>query len=58
MANTASRTPRPPKSWWRRCIRGVTDSSTAVVPESVCGGNWYHKMTPKARARAKRKYPN
>lgn len=55
---------RPPKSWIRRCASHVKAAARRAhrrirtTPEAVCGGAWYHKMSPEARASAKRKYPN
>lgn len=47
---------RPPKKWWRNCVRGVTESGSAADPESVCGSVWYHKMSAAERRAATRKY--
>lgn len=36
---------RPPKKWFRSCVRGVEKSGTAYDPESVCGSLWHHKLS-------------
>ena len=36
---------KPPKKWWDDCTQGVTESGYADDPESVCGSQWYHKMS-------------
>jgi hypothetical protein len=42
---------RPPKQWFRDCVRGVKQSGSAADPQSVCGALWYKKMS-KAQRRA------
>lgn len=48
---------RPPKSWWRRCVRKVREAARGMVidGESVCGALWSRKMSPAAKRRAKAK---
>lgn len=46
---------RPPKKWWRDCVRGVEESGSAVDPESVCGALWYRKMSESQRRAATRR---
>jgi len=53
--------PRPPKSFLKRCAAHVKAAARRARkairnPVAVCSGNWYHKMTPASRGRAKRKY--
>lgn len=45
---------RPPKRWWKSCVRGVEKSGMAYDPESVCGSVWYHKMSPAQKREAVR----
>lgn len=40
---------RPPKKWFRSCVRGVKKSGSAYDPESVCGSVWYHKLDIKQK---------
>lgn len=42
---------RPPKSWWKRCVRRVKQAGNAVSPERVCGAAWRDKSPAKKRAR-------
>lgn len=43
---------RPPKRWWKSCIRGVEKSGAAYDPQGVCGDLWYHKMTTEQKMKA------
>lgn len=36
---------RPPKKWFKSCVRGVEKSGVAYDPQAVCGDLWYHKMS-------------
>lgn len=59
----AAKSKRPPKTWIRRCIRGVTEGARRAGRKlrsagAVCGNTWYHVMTAADRRRAKRKYVN
>lgn len=36
---------RPPKSWWKSCIKGVEKSGYADNPGAVCGSLWHHKLS-------------
>lgn len=47
---------RPPKKWFRDCVREVSASGSAIDPQSVCGATWYRKMGPKQRKAAKRRH--
>ena len=47
---------RPPKKWMRDCIRGVKRSKKKVRdPAAVCGAEWYHKASSKAKRAALRR---
>lgn len=46
---------RPPKRWWKRCVRGVEKSGAAYDPQSVCGDLWHHKLTSVQKKKAVRK---
>ena len=35
---------RPPKKWFKSCVRGVEKSGSAYDPPSVCGDLWHNKM--------------
>lgn len=36
---------RPPKKWFKSCIKGVEESGYAEDPGAVCGDLWHHKMS-------------
>ena len=40
---------RPPKTWFRSCVAGVTRSGGAAEPRAVCGAVWKRKG-PKERS--------
>lgn len=44
---------RPPSAWMKGCMAGV---GPGYDPGSVCGSQWYHKMTPAQRRRAVKEY--
>jgi hypothetical protein len=46
---------RPPKKWFRDCVRGVRSRGGARDAEAVCGAVWYHELSPAARRRISRK---
>lgn len=48
------RSRRPPKRWMRRCVSGVRRSGSAADPGAVCGDMWFHKLTSRQKASAKR----
>lgn len=50
-AQLADNPKRPPKHWWKGCVRGVRDSGSAAEPERVCGSIWYHQMSSAQRKR-------
>jgi len=44
---------RPPKHWFKRCVKAVKKSSPHVTdPNAICGQTWYHRMSPAAKKRA------
>ena len=43
---------RPPKRWFRSCVRKVRARGKARDPAAVCGAQWYHKMSKKAKRKA------
>ena len=45
---------RPPKRWWKSCVRKVEKSKYADDPEAVCGSVWYHKMSAAQKRKAVR----
>lgn len=45
---------RPPKTWFRRCIRQVTKKGGAIDPEKVCGKVWSRKTDKEKRRTVKR----
>ncbi len=50
---------RPPKKWMRDCIRGVRKRGGVRDPAAVCGAEWYHKASAKAkRAALRREHKN
>ncbi len=41
---------KPPRKWFRDCVKGVNKSKSKVTnPEAVCGDIWWHKKTKKER---------
>jgi len=53
---------RPPKKWWDHCVAAVKAAGKrarhrARSPEAVCGAEWYKKMGPTAKKRAKKRHP-
>lgn len=46
---------RPPKKWMRDCIRGVKKRGGVRDPGAVCGAQWYHKTSGKAKRAAVRR---
>jgi len=40
---------RPPKAWFRRCVRGVERSGGAYDPQAVCGAQWQRKSEAEKR---------
>lgn len=44
---------RPPRGWFRRCMKGV-EKSGARNPNAVCGSVWYHKLSQADRNRITR----
>lgn len=47
---------RPPKKWFKDCIKGVKESGGAYDPQAVCGSLWHQKMTDKERREVTREY--
>lgn len=45
---------RPPRGWFRRCVKGVEKSGEVSNPNAVCGSVWYHKLSAADRRRITR----
>lgn len=43
---------RPSKKWFRKCVKAVKKSRTAVEPRKVCGALWHKKMSAAKKAKA------
>lgn len=53
MAHAHKVSRRPPKSWWRHCVKHVKDTHHAISPERVCGAAWAG-LSRKGKQHAKR----
>jgi len=40
---------RPPKKWFRRCVRQVKEKGGAIDPKKVCGNVWSRKSEKEKR---------
>lgn len=46
---------RPPKHWFKRCVKAVKTRSKRVTnPNKICGNNWHNRMSAASRKKALR----
>jgi len=50
MPSRSGKPSRPPKHWFRRCVKSVKSTrSKSKNPEALCAWNWYHQVSPTRR---------
>jgi len=45
---------RPPKKWFRRCVRQVKAEGEAIDPKKICGAVWARKTAKEKKRTVKR----